>query len=302
MLASASVRQRPACRTKLPLPTDRLRLGDSELQVSPFCLGMIPNGSPETVLAAFDVGINCFFVSVDLHWPLYASLREGVAQLLRRGGGIRDEVVIVATSYMSRANLLRMPFQELLDCVPELERLDVLAIGSCYANDPLERRAALNQHRKTGFAGSRASGASFHDRAMVAPTCNDAEVDVAFVRYNARHAGARTEVFPKLATTPTLLYGFKSMSGFVSEDQLARIASLPEGVWKPTATDHYRFALSSPQLDGILCSPQSPAEVIALANAMGEAPLDEEEQEHMIDLALLAAGRAEIYLDPNEPE
>jgi hypothetical protein len=75
-------------RRPLPRLTDRQPLGKSGLRAGPICLGAVPG--PETVLAAFDAGINFFFLSVDMHWPLYEGMRRGLEALLARGGGVRD--------------------------------------------------------------------------------------------------------------------------------------------------------------------------------------------------------------------
>ena len=37
--------------------------------------------SPETVIAAFEEGVNFFFITADLHWPLYDGVRKGLAKL-----------------------------------------------------------------------------------------------------------------------------------------------------------------------------------------------------------------------------
>ena len=63
----------PVARAHLPRFTDRLALGGQGLAVSPFCVGMV--ALPETIGAAFDAGINFFFVSADMHWPLYEATR-----------------------------------------------------------------------------------------------------------------------------------------------------------------------------------------------------------------------------------
>ncbi len=42
---------------------DRLALGERGVRVSPFCLGLVR--SPEKVGAAFDAGLNFFFVTAD---------------------------------------------------------------------------------------------------------------------------------------------------------------------------------------------------------------------------------------------
>ena len=73
---------------------------------------------------------------------------------------------------------------------------------------------------------------------------------------------------------------------------------LNDNYWQPKATDYYRFALTQPEIDGLLCSPSTPQEVEALSSALEEGPLDEEEEKYLIDLAMLDQGRA--MLMPHE--
>src|ERR1051326_8362214 len=110
-------------RDFLPSFADRIALAGG-LEVSRYCLGTVED--PAAVLAAFDAGINFFFVSADLHWPRYADLRRGLDQLLARGGGIRDRIVVAAVSYATQPEFCTMPFEELLEETPRLERLDIL--------------------------------------------------------------------------------------------------------------------------------------------------------------------------------
>src|SRR4029434_7055409 len=91
--AMSSLRPR---RTVLPRLTDRLAIGETGLQVSPFCLGMVR--SEDTASAAFDAGINFFFLSSDLHWPFYEKARRGLEKLLARGPRIREQVVVALAS------------------------------------------------------------------------------------------------------------------------------------------------------------------------------------------------------------
>ena len=74
-------------RTRL---TDRLVLGEG-LEVSPVCLGMVDD--PKTVAAAYEAGINFFFVTADMHWPLYSPLREGLKRLLKQKR-VRERIVV----------------------------------------------------------------------------------------------------------------------------------------------------------------------------------------------------------------
>src|SRR5271157_1231475 len=76
-------------------------------------------------------------------------------------------------------------------------------------------------------------------------------------------------------------------------------AAAPPGnvFWHPEITDHYRFALSRPELDGLLIAPATPNEVAALAEALKKGPLDEEEETYLTHAALVAQGHAKV-----EPE
>jgi hypothetical protein len=83
------------------------------------------------------------------------------------------------------------------------------------------------------------------------------------------------------------MFNFKSMMFRVPE-QRVRELGLPSGAWVPQSCDYYRFVLSEPALDGILCSPLDPSEVKGLVRAMEQRPLTPQEQEYMIWLSSVA--------------
>ena len=286
-------------RTRLPRFTDRLALGREGLAVSPFCPGIVR--MPETIGAAFDAGINFFFLTADMHWPYYEAARRGLQQLLARGNGIRNRIVVAAVCYPTQPDFCYGPFQEVLDAIPGLDRLDVLIAGGVYAGEFAARLPVYQRHRRTRFLGARAIGATFHDRQEARKAVTDDLVDVAFVRYNPGHAGAREDLFPHLAQpTPTLLFGFKSTFAYVPPQQMAELGLPGDVYWHPEVTDHYRFALSRPELDGLLIGPATPKEVAALADALKKGPLDEEEEAYLMQVALVAKGRA--LVEPEEQE
>jgi hypothetical protein len=267
-------------RRTLPLPAQRLSLG-SALRVSPFCVGIVD--SPATVAAAFDVGINFFFLSADMHWPLYEATRRGIRDLLRRRRSIRHELVIAGVSYVTQPEFCRMPFLEILDAVPGLERLDVLVAGGVYASDFDVRAPIYSRHRATALAGCTASGASFHDRRAARSALSEAQIDIGFVRYNPAHTGAEAEVYAGLRRrSRRLLYAFNSTRGRLGASELEH---LPADCWLPGVTDYYRFALAPAAVDGLLCSFSTPREVEALAAAMQEPVLSSAEREHLVQLA-----------------
>ncbi|MBI2901009.1 MAG: hypothetical protein HYY17_12560 [Planctomycetes bacterium] len=285
-------------RTSLPRPGDRLDLG-AGLRVSPFCVGM--TGSPETVCAAYDAGINFFFLSADMHWPLYEGMRRGLETLL--GRGVRDRIAVGVVSYATQPEFCWMPFREAVEAVPGLERIDVTIAGGVYGPEFATRAQVYREHRRQAYLGARAIGASFHDRPAAADATARGLVDISFVRYNPAHPGARADVFPHLPEPrSTLLYTFKSTDGYVPPSRCAQLG-LDGAYWRPRVTDHYRFALTSPRVDGILCSLDGPAEVAEFAAAMEAGPLDEEEERYLIELAMLDRGKAGLRLDggPGRP-
>jgi aryl-alcohol dehydrogenase-like predicted oxidoreductase len=251
-----------AMRDRLPRLTDRISLGDG-LEVSPVCLGRIPDeelaGSVDTACHAFDAGVNFFFVTGDLHWRLYALARRALAKLLRRRG-VRDQIVIAAVSYTR--GLEEAAVGDLLSELPGLGRIDVLVGGGYYAVDS-PRIGALAAAAQR--AGARAVGATFHDRAAARAALARHRVDLAYVRYNPQHPGARADLFPARRGRNTRLYAFKTSWGAARD--------IPE---------RYRFALSRPELDGILVKLRTPAEVDALAAVLARPPMTEAEQRRMI--------------------
>jgi hypothetical protein len=269
-------------RSRLPQLTDRLPLAG--LEVSPVCLGIVSD--PEAVLLAYDLGVNFFFLSSDLHWPVYEFLRAGLTRLFARGSGVRDTVVVAGVSYVAQPDFTHGAFSETLAVVPGLERLDVLVAGGVYAADFPARRQELARLCKASALGASRLGASFHDRATARDAVNEDLVDVAFVRYNAAHPGAREDLFPHLkGDRRALVYGFKSTDAFLPWRDLGALGLA--GYVPPRPQDHYRFVLTHEGLDGLLCAPQRPGEVRALAAALEEGPLSSSEEDLVEGLAQL---------------
>jgi aryl-alcohol dehydrogenase-like predicted oxidoreductase len=281
---------RPTTRSRFPHLTDRLPLGKSGLMVSPFCLGAV--GEPSTIEAAFDAGINFFFFTGDLHWPMYGHSRRGLSALLQRRPSVRSEIVVAVCSYTCHPGFIGSSGLDFQQSVPELGHVDVLILGGVREVDFLPR---LHQAERLRHAGAvRSIGATFHERQAGLTGFNRQLVDAAFIRYNAVHPGARRDLFPALdSASPSLLYNFKSVLGYLDDAHWDKLG-LSGDHWRPSPTDYYRFILSQPQIDGILCAPSTPAEVTGLARALEQPLLTDEEQQYLIDLAELAAGKAQL--------
>jgi hypothetical protein len=278
-------------RIRLPRFTDRLALGTRGLSVSPFCVGIVTQ--PATVLAAFDAGINFFFVTADMHWPLYEPLRRGLAQLFARGNGIREQVVVAGVSYATQPEFCSMPYQELIANVPKLQDIDVLCAGGAYGHEIASRLEVYQHHLEHSFAGARAIAVSFHDRGAVSDLANGGAVDLCLVRYNAAHPKARSDLFPHIRSRRARVYNFKNVVGHVASDRCTSLG-LALDAWRPEVTDHYRFVLSEPELDGLLCAPSTPEQIESLGRALEEGPLEADERQYLVQLYKLAHGAARL--------
>jgi hypothetical protein len=278
-------------RRLLPRLTDRQPLGRSGLRVSPICLGAVPRA--DTVLAAFDAGINFFFLSADLHWPIYEGTRRGLEALLARGGGVREEIVVGVVSYLEEPLFQALQLHEVLGSVAGLDRIDLVIAGAVSSPASFySRLGPLSRARAAGHLGARASGASFHDRPLALTAATFELLDILYVRYNTAHPGARSDLLPFLRPGRTArIFNFKSTMFQVTSERLSGLGLSPKSCWLPAVPDYYRFALSRPELDGILASPSTPEEVGALADALSRGALLPEEEEHMIWLSSLAARR-----------
>ena len=282
---SAPRRSATAAQRAWPRLADRYRLGTSPVGVSPICLGRV--GVPSVIPEAFDAGVNFFFVTADMHWPIYEAARRGLEMLLARGGGVRDDMVIGVVSYVAQPEFLRVPFEEVVAAIPGMKRVDISIIGGAYAADLTTRLIHFHHHRRSDALGVQAIGATFHERLACAHAVNHDLVDIGFVRYNAAHRSAEHEVFAKLGNSRSLLYNFKSTIPFL-DDAKYKALGLGHSYWRPRITDYYRFALSRPELDGILCAFDRVEHVAELAAALADGPLSPEQIEHLDRLAALS--------------
>jgi len=133
-------------------------------------------------------------------------------------------------------------------------------------------RDELVKLREEGLV--RAIGVSIHDRERANRLVLDSPLDLFMLRYNAAHPGAEKDIFPSYEKRRPLTVAYTATSW-------RKLLSRPKGWDGPvmTAGHCYRFCLSSPHVDIVLCGPDSAEQLRENLRAIEEGPLSEEEDE-----------------------
>jgi aryl-alcohol dehydrogenase-like predicted oxidoreductase len=153
----------------------------------------------------------------------------------------------------------------------DLFQLYWLGVSSSWRDDTLAELLKLKEEGKV-----RAIGASIHDQKLAGKLAEDSPLDVIMVRYNAAHPGAERDVFPHVEKRKPTLIAYTATAW-------RRLLKRPKG-WEgpvPTAGDCYRFCLSNPLVDVVLCGPGSLAQLDENLAALERGPLSPEEMEWM---------------------
>jgi aryl-alcohol dehydrogenase-like predicted oxidoreductase len=115
---------------------------------------------------------------------------------------------------------------------------------------------------------------SSHHRPTFEALAKDPACDAIMVRYNAAHPGAETEVFPRLGAAPR--------PGVVAYTatrwgKLLDCSLVPAGDPPARGSDCYRFCLSHPDVDAVLCGPRDRAELDEALAALDRGPMSADE-------------------------
>jgi len=244
----------------------RVRLPHTDLEVGRIGLGSSFGVGPDALEYAFEHGINYFY---------WGSIRRpgfglGVRRLARRH---RDQMAVVVQSYARfPAAFLRVSVETALLRL-RLDHADILLLGG-YSRRPPE--AILDAARELRARGRvRYLMLSGHNRRFFPEMAKAGFFDSFMVRYNAAHRGAETEVFPTLPggdERPAICAYTATRWG-----SLLAAKNIPEGEKTPAAGDCYRFCLTHPDVDMVLCGPQKLEHVREACAALAAGPLSEDE-------------------------
>ncbi len=131
----------------------------------------------------------------------------------------------------------------------------------------------------------RAIGVSIHDRKWAGRLAQESPLDLLMIRYNAAHPGAETDIFPFLEKRKPAVVAYTATCW---RKLLRRPKEWTGPV--PSAGDCYRFCLTNPNVDVVLCGPRNPEELRENLTALEKGPLSKQEITWMRDFGRVVHG------------
>jgi aryl-alcohol dehydrogenase-like predicted oxidoreductase len=236
-------------------------LGRSGLEVGKLGLAGSFGIDAEAVERAFhELGIDYFFVT-----PRMKPMVEGLKRL--SAAGHRDQLVLAAGAMLPFGWSVRRAWEKTVRALG-VDRLDVFHVfwvqAEWYVRDSTWRE--MQKLRDEGLI--RATAISCHDRPLARRLADELALDVLMIRYNAAHRGAESEIFATLSP--------ESRPGIVSytATRWGRLLKPASGLGPMSPPECYRFAVSHPAVDVVLCGARSFEELVADAEGVRQGPLD----------------------------
>jgi aryl-alcohol dehydrogenase-like predicted oxidoreductase len=253
--------------------TQKVELGRTGLSVSRLGIGSSFGAPVRVIEEAFERGVNYLYWG-SIRRPAFG---RAMHELARRH---RDEIVLTVQSY-SRVPALVGPSVELALRRARLDHFDFLLLGMWnHPPGPALVEAALRLKERGRV---RHLMLSTHNRPSLqehfdAYARDESPYDAFMLRYNAVHRGAEQDVFPHLPASrrPGILTYTTTRWGHLCDP-----AKMPPGESVPPARDCYRFALSNPDVQMVLCGPKNREQMQEALAALEAGPLTPAEMERM---------------------
>ena len=251
---------------------ERRPLGRTGLDVTPLVLtaggvrGANPKGpklaADEVERAYHEHGVNTFFANT-----LFPGIAEGIRRLIRAGH--RDDLVLISMSSLPFGWSIRRNWEKQTRFFG-IDHIDVFLMGWVQGRWYLSGRAWPTMERLREEGKVRAIGWSTHDRKMATELARERRPDVMMIRYNAAHRGAERDIFEPLGEEcPGIIAYTATRWGMLMHPPM-------EGVQGMTGPECYRFTLSHPAVNTVMCAARSRAEIDENVAGVREGPLSDE--------------------------
>jgi aryl-alcohol dehydrogenase-like predicted oxidoreductase len=238
-------------------------LGRTGLSVSRLGIGASYGVGERDICWAVDQGVNV------LYWGSLRRSRFGDGIRSAAAAHGRDRVVVVVQSYTRIPGTMGLSVSSALRKL-RFDYADVLLLG-WWNSAPWESIVEAAQRiKEKGLA--RYIMISGHDRPTLAKMATSGSFDALMVRYNAAHRGAETELFATLGSDRPGIVAYTATRW----GTLLKKAPSPADHEPLCAEECYRFSLSHPCVDLVLCGPRNGAELKDAVRAAERGPLDDE--------------------------
>ncbi len=253
---------------------DKIEIGNTGLTTSRLGIGSTFNAPASAIEEAFEQGINYLYWGT-VRQPSFA---EAMRNLERSH---RDDLILTIQSYSNDAGTIEKEVEDAL-AQAGVQSFDFLLLGNRNAVpdqsfiDVFER---LKDRQLVRFLSL-----SSHNRPLVPTFIEDyangnSPYEILMLRYNAVHRGAETDVFPYVQDTQprqTILAYTATRWGHLVDP-----AKMPSGEQPVSACDCYRYSLSHPSVDMVLCGPANRDQMQEAIAALHKGPLDPKERERI---------------------
>lgn len=249
-------------------------IGRTGLKSSRLGIGSTFNAPARVIEDAFARGINYLYWGT-VRQPGFA---EAMVNLAKHH---RDELIFTIQSYSQDPATIEAEVEDALK-TGGMESFDFLLLGN--RNDVpaptyVEVFERLREKGKVRFLSL-----SSHNRPLLPTLLADYEAgtspyDLLMLRYNGVHRGAEKDVFPYVPDRPN-----RPMICTYTATRWGHLldpSKMPPGETPPSARDCYRFSLSHPAVDMVLCGPANAEQMDEAIAALERGPLEADERERI---------------------
>ena len=252
---------------------ERRELGRTGMYTSRLGIGSSFGAPTRVIEDAFHRGINYLYWGT-IRRPAFGRAIRNLAK------AHRDELILTVQSY-SRLPRLIAPSVELALRRAGVEYFDFLLLGArnqIPSDDYIEAFERLRDQGKLRFLSLSSHNRPLLPEFLEADTQELNPYEVLMLRYNAVHRGAESEVFPYVpkAGGPGIIAYTATRWGHLLDP-----AKMPPGEHPVAARDCYRFALSHPAVDMVLCGPANAEQMNEALSALEAGPLAEDERQRL---------------------
>ena len=272
---------------------ERREIGKTGMVTSRLGIGSTFNASASVIEAAFERGINYLYWG-SVRQPEFAT---AMVNLSRRH---RDELVLTVQSYSQDPGTIEAEVEEAIKTAG-LEFFDFLLLGSRPEVPAQAYVEVFERLRSRGLI--RFMSLSSPNRPLIPRLLEDYADDASpyellMFRYNAVPRGAEKDVFPLMPDGPRPMIATYTATRW---GHLLDASKMPEGEAPLSASDCYRFSLSNPAIDMVICGPANGEQMNEAISALEQGPLAPEERERIERIGAYIYGQyAPAYPDAGD--